>query len=1050
MRKQTLAVLTILVILASFAAPFSGLIHVGEVKGVGESWLSDYAVRKQIDIAQLPGAGADYPVPLILDNGAGTDSGNRIYFDGAILQVDMEDVAFTEDDGETLLSCWLDPFFTTEAVNATYYVKVSADLSAAGQTIFVYAGNLTCDGLSDPDATFPIFYEDFNDLTNGALNSQNGWSGSTNWAVQDTVYVEGGKAIKQQGGTPGVSINHTLTTGDLVFIQAYLRTTGGSTLYKQTDFYLIQGGSQISGFMFGNTSDIAHLISGAWEPMEVLVPNTWYCLKLVIKTNSTHEAWINGDNYTLTSSANNAAVTTSINKVMIDHYDNTYTNYYDTFVVGKYVDPGPSVTTGALEGNPFVFEPLTVATSTTTAGASCVFSCAWNTSNGLASAVLQSNNTGHWENTTASISGNTSQVLLTLNSTVGTVISYSWFGVDAGGASYPISYFYGLPESWIISDSYNLAAAGSGWEVMNPQDPFIVDMGEGVYRMYYAAWNGTAQNIGYATSTNGGVNWTKQGLVFASTGTGIESDGISAPQILILPNGTWLMYYHTIDSGVSRACLATSSDGLGWTRYAGNPIIDVAPGSFYSTRIDPETIVYDPYAPYPFTMLFGAYDGVTYQGGYAYSYDAFNWNVAADPVLEPGDPGDWDETAVYPVAMYKTGSLYNLIYQGLSANWQLGYAASTDGQNWTKFFGNPTIGLSSWAPVSTENPCNPINYGNGTLFIEFCGAAGGSGAIPAGPYYLGFATAPDPLYGLNGTVFYLTTTAPGAPTPSPPDEPPPAPVGGDEALLTFYFHADPQTINDVAGYSALTTVPDEDFYLQASTTGSANVSWGWRVYLQFESSAQELTGGTPTALITQTAPDGDQEELATATYTFSDARMSFGLTAVRFVLYSSWDGGAWTSRAVYITENLFYSRLLDCTSTFSLYAVRNESGGSTYATVYWGTTEHLSGVANMTFREGTTVDWQSYYLNQGNFLSFLSVPYTVMIGNTFYALILFGFGMSLYLRYRKAAILVVFIICICGSGAGAAINLLVGELFTGILWIVAAFGLAAIYWGLFS
>lgn len=1023
------------------------IIDIPPVRGDGEGWLTGYNVRKSITVSQTA-IGEDYPIRLVVCDTAGTDSGHNVFFDGEILQSNFADVAFTESDGETLASYWQDSHLTYTDVNATFFVRVSGNLTASSQTLFIYVGNYGASSLSNGTATFPILFESFDDYTNGDLNGQGDWTGSTNWDVQNSVVKEGTKAIQQAGGTSGVNINHTLTTGTLVFAQAYGRTTGGDIVARQTDFYLCQDGKQITGMGFGNGDHIYHLVSAAWENLPLtLQENVWYSLKFVVKSNSTHEAWVNGVNYTVSSAANNNAVTTSINKLMIDHYDNLYTNYWDCIFVGKYIDPEPTLSWGTLEGNPFVFEPLTVSESTTVAGASCVFTCVWNTSAGLASAVLRSNNTGQWANTTAAITGNTSQATIVLNSTVGTVISYSWYGVDANDATFPPSFFYGLPSSWTISDNYNLAAAGSGWEVMNPQDPFIVDMGEGVWRMYYAAYNGSCQNIGYATSTDGGATWSKQGLVFASTGLGIELDGISAPQIVVLPNGTWLMYYHSIQSGVSRACLATSSDGLGWTRSPDNPLIDVVPATFYSERIDPETVVYDLNNPYPFTMMFGAYDGVDYQGGFAYSYDGVDWTVAPDPCLVAGDAGQWDDTAVYPVAMYNTGSTFYLIYQGLKDNWQLGYAASPDGQNWTKYESNPVIGLSTWATVSTENPCNPINYGNGTLFIEFCGANGGSGAIPAGPYYLGFATANDPLFYYEAaTVYYMTTTE-TEPTPSPSPTPFDDTVpSGQEGTIDLYYHADVHTVNEVSGYAALLTVPDEEISYQISTAGSASISWGFRVYLQFETGASELTGGSPEAVITQA---GDNETLETATISLSETRLSFGRTALKFVLYSSWDSGTWTPQAVYISEELFYSSILDSTATVSLYLVRNESGGYTYATLYWGTSTYLSGVSDLNFRLGTTVDWQQYYLNEGNFLSFLTIPYVAVIGNAFYALIFFGIMGSIYIRYKQLSALVLFVVMMCGSGAAGAVNLIVGDLFMGILWVACTFGLALIYWRLF-
>lgn len=299
--------------------------------------------------------------------------------------------------------------------------------------------------------------------------------------------------------------------------------------------------------------------------------------------------------------------------------------------------------------------------------------------------------------------------------------------------------------------------------------------------------------------------------------------------------------------------------------------------------------------------------------------------------------------------------------------------------------------------------------------------------------------------------FWFDDFSLNAPVPTPTPSPTPDPTANPSAVdLDLYFHADVVEVNNVSGYAALETTPDEVTYANDSAAGSLTVSWGWRCYVQYATVAAELTDGSPDAVVTQTFIDGDAAELLTADLSFPATRLSFGRVALKFVLYSRWGAGSWTARAVYISALLYYSTMRASTVTFSLYAVRNESGGSTNAYAYWGNTTCLSGVSGLSFTIARTPDWQKYYLDTGNFLSFLTIPYTLVIGNGIYAIVLFGVGMSLYIRYRKMSIVAFFILLMSGSGAAGVINLLVGEIFAGVVWIAAVFGLALVLWRVFS
>lgn len=106
---------------------------------------------------------------------------------------------------------------------------------------------------------------------------------------------------------------------------------------------------------------------------------------------------------------------------------------------------------------------------------------------------------------------------------------------------------------------------------------------DAVYKMWYTGWNGDGEHvgggvenkihfrIGYATSPDG-IRWTKHGGTAGAgsvLGTGPagaqDAKGVSHPRVL-KEGGAYRMWYEGFDSRVWRIFLATSPDGIAWTR----------------------------------------------------------------------------------------------------------------------------------------------------------------------------------------------------------------------------------------------------------------------------------------------------------------------------------------------------------------------------------------------------------------------------------------------------------------------------------------------------
>ncbi len=142
-----------------------------------------------------------------------------------------------------------------------------------------------------------------------------------------------------------------------------------------------------------------------------------------------------------------------------------------------------------------------------------------------------------------------------------------------------------------------------------------------------------------------------------------------------------------------------------WTRYAGNPVLVEGPsGAWDDHGATFSSVIYDSLSS-EFRMYYHGFSGSTHQIGLATSPDGLNWTkYAGNPVMTPG-PASWDSGSVRVPMVWKEGLTdYRMIYTGSgSGGMQVGYATSTDGISWTKHASNPVFNDPTWATGATEN-----------------------------------------------------------------------------------------------------------------------------------------------------------------------------------------------------------------------------------------------------------------------------------------------------------------------------------------------------------
>ena len=241
----------------------------------------------------------------------------------------------------------------------------------------------------------------------------------------------------------------------------------------------------------------------------------------------------------------------------------------------------------------------------------------------------------------------------------------------------------------------NIGASGT-WEDLHVHAPSVLF--DGVkYHMWYTGQDSLKVRIGYATSADG-IVWNKSPgnpvLDHGASGTW-EEIHVAHPTVLF--DGTkYQMWYAGYDSSSFwRIGYATSSDGIVWKKHPDNPVLDVGPsGTWDDYQIYDPTILFD---GAKYHLWYTGYDGSNSGIGYATSADGIVWEKhPANPVLNPGPSGTWDDYHVGSPTVLFDGTKYRMWYAANDGSHRrTGYATSADGIVWEKHPENPVLDLGS-------------------------------------------------------------------------------------------------------------------------------------------------------------------------------------------------------------------------------------------------------------------------------------------------------------------------------------------------------------------
>ena len=152
---------------------------------------------------------------------------------------------------------------------------------------------------------------------------------------------------------------------------------------------------------------------------------------------------------------------------------------------------------------------------------------------------------------------------------------------------------------------------------------------------------------------------------------------------------TYYLYYVGRNAaGVYQIGLATSTDLINWTKEPTNPMLTVgAPGAWDDFSLGEMSVIYLPRTG-EWKMWYRGHSGDKIQIGLATSSDGISWTkYPGNPVVPAGEAGEFDSYMAEDAAVIMYKGTYYMCYSAMQATWEthkVGLATSPDGITWTK------------------------------------------------------------------------------------------------------------------------------------------------------------------------------------------------------------------------------------------------------------------------------------------------------------------------------------------------------------------------------
>lgn len=311
------------------------------------------------------------------------------------------------------------------------------------------------------------------------------------------------------------------------------------------------------------------------------------------------------------------------------------------------------------------------------------------------------------------------------------------------------------PSSWQrIASPVKNVAGGHLSPLQIAADPSVF-YENGTYRMWFTNTNSKDQvGPAYAESKDG-KTWTiwknKNNpdplMDLAVVPAQWDAPGIETVNVMKAPSGEYRMYYSgnqpPSGSFTFSIGLATSDDGVTWKRYGNGPVFEsknnwekptCENGRCVNGGVLEPSVIYDADEKL-YKMWYAGFgtknEILAFRIGYATSKDGISWTRRAEPVLDRGGSGAWDEILVSHVNVIEDPvEGYHMFYFGQKASdykdgveiqrGSIGHAYSSDGISWVRDGKNPVIKYGSdWGKWSVGGPS--AIYRDGKLQVFYFG-----------------------------------------------------------------------------------------------------------------------------------------------------------------------------------------------------------------------------------------------------------------------------------------------------------------------------------------
>jgi predicted GH43/DUF377 family glycosyl hydrolase len=263
------------------------------------------------------------------------------------------------------------------------------------------------------------------------------------------------------------------------------------------------------------------------------------------------------------------------------------------------------------------------------------------------------------------------------------------------------------------------------WDSADVLNPSVVRTDDTFYNLY-SGFDGKTWHTGLAISSDGS-SWEKQGRVLSPDPSTWEADYIAANGSVLHEGKRFLYWYQAGQRGRTRIGLAISSDARSWRKHP-EPVLELgAPGTWDEAGLG------DPYVIRCGDEYYLFYLGQNRRGlqrlGVARSRDGLHWQkFGANPILDLGAPGSFDERGLGEPAVFAAGGRFYMLYTGRDAGERrrIGWAQSSNGVDWKKV-ASPSLleGFSDW---NSQVVCDPAVWRDDQRLLVWFG--GGDRASP--------------------------------------------------------------------------------------------------------------------------------------------------------------------------------------------------------------------------------------------------------------------------------------------------------------------------------